>query len=291
MYANASQKHIRSMNSYSNENNSNRMKKLVMSGVSNADNQFTFDYDVDDDFSIIELVHPILYSTMYQNKVYWFGYKFTSTTSSKDRAEFIKQLKSPHSLMMSDEDKLNFIMKPLLELNKYISTYQIDCFIYPISGQNTLVKDMIYLLNRLTSHETSKMSYELVKQSPKYVEFDWDAFDAEHSTDEHQRQQMQQYIENELLPKIHSADYFSLAQLVKPKYRRYIKNYLKFPDNLRPDLTGLLGKNILIIDDINTSGATLDEILRTIDKYNTRCSIYIFTLIGREGAYAAQENR
>ena len=39
---------------------------------------------------------------------------------------------------------------------------------------------------------------------------------------------------------------------------------------------------ILIVDDINTSGSTLTEILRIIKAINNQCEIYIFTLIGKE---------
>ena len=39
---------------------------------------------------------------------------------------------------------------------------------------------------------------------------------------------------------------------------------------------------ILIVDDINTSGSTLNEIIRIIRKINNQCEIYIFTLIGKE---------
>lgn len=36
----------------------------------------------------------------------------------------------------------------------------------------------------------------------------------------------------------------------------------------------------MIVDDINTSGSTLNEILRTVRKINHDCEIFIFTLIG-----------
>ena len=41
------------------------------------------------------------------------------------------------------------------------------------------------------------------------------------------------------------------------------------------------GFNVLIVDDINTTGSTLQEILRQISILNPNCNIYIYTLIGK----------
>ncbi len=45
---------------------------------------------------------------------------------------------------------------------------------------------------------------------------------------------------------------------------------------------GLKCKSILILDDINTSGATINEILEIINELNSNCDVYIYTLIGTE---------
>lgn len=39
--------------------------------------------------------------------------------------------------------------------------------------------------------------------------------------------------------------------------------------------------NILIVDDVNTSGSTLREIIRIIREINKDCNIFIYTLIGK----------
>ena len=41
------------------------------------------------------------------------------------------------------------------------------------------------------------------------------------------------------------------------------------------------GSNILVVDDINTTGSTLHEILRILGKVNSGANIYVYTLIGR----------
>ena len=56
-------------------------------------------------------------------------------------------------------------------------------------------------------------------------------------------------------------------------------NYLKPETNIAKET--LDAKNILIVDDINTSGSTLRELLRIINEINSNCNIYIYTLIGK----------
>jgi hypoxanthine phosphoribosyltransferase len=85
------------------------------------------------------------------------------------------------------------------------------------------------------------------------------------------------------MPKIHNLTYFSIADNVKPKYRQYIQNYLTIKDiSSAKILKSIQNGKILIVDDINTSGSTLTEILRIVHNINNNCEIFIFTLIGKE---------
>lgn len=91
------------------------------------------------------------------------------------------------------------------------------------------------------------------------------------------------YVNNVLLPKVHSLDYFSLAHNVKPKYRGYIKNFIQFQDRDIDKIKKLQeGTNILVVDDINTSGSTLAEIIRQLFALNHSCNIFLYTLIGKK---------
>lgn len=61
---------------------------------------------------------------------------------------------------------------------------------------------------------------------------------------------------------------------------KVIKN---IPSQMETDIAKetINAKNILIIDDINTSGSTLREVLRILNEINSNCNIYIYTLIGK----------
>ena len=90
------------------------------------------------------------------------------------------------------------------------------------------------------------------------------------------------YIKKQLIPKLHDLDYFSIAQNVKSKYSPYITGFLNFknPEDIEK-FSKLQGSNILVVDDINTTGSTMHEILRILGNINNDANIYVYTLIGK----------
>lgn len=257
------------------------MKRYIRSGVRKNSGNYTLDYTIDLPDDIIDIVPPKLYKSSLKNHVYWFGYQFKPNVSSKERSDFIHYIKGLGDTKISEHELTQFIELPLGELHKQINMYSVDCVIYPISNRSKLVNKILSVVNSYTSHDKRGASYQLVKSVPTEITFDWETFEIENSDDPNKYNQMKRYVETELLPKIRSLDYFSLAQNVKPKYRKYTKDYLGFISQTQfEEYSKLQAENILIVDDINTSGSTIDEILRIVDKVNSDSNIFIYTLIG-----------
>lgn len=257
------------------------MKRYVYGGVRPDDGDYIFDYRYNLPTDIIEIAQPQLYVSSIRNRIYWFGYMFKESVSSKQRTAFIHYIKGIGNHVISDHDLIQFIELPLGELDKRINMYSLDCLVYPTSGRSKLVSKMISVINAYTSHEMGRVSFELVKKAPTEVEFDWEQLESDTANDPNQYRQMRRYAEDVILPAIRELDYFSLAQNVKPKYRKYIMNYLGFANERELEkFSKLQGSNILVVDDINTSGSTLNEILRILNKVNQDCNIYVYTLIG-----------
>lgn len=88
----------------------------------------------------------------------------------------------------------------------------------------------------------------------------------------------------EMMDLIHKKDYFTIAKDVKKsRMRPYITHFLRFKSEEDKELVSSIRKNnILIVDDISTSGSTLNEILRSLRILNEDNNITIFSLLGRK---------
>lgn len=256
------------------------MERIITGGVSRSEDGYKFDYTYNYPSDIIHLFNRKVYNTMFKGSIYYFGYEFTEDSSSKDRSDFIKCIKGIGDKKISKHELNQFIENPINELDKKFNIDSIDCFVYPISQRSHLVQSIVDVLNGYASRSAHKASYSLVKSAPVDIEFDWESFESDVEPGTSRYNQMKDYIDTKLIPAIHDLDYFSLAKNVNPKYRKYIKNFLNMSEEDAIKLSRLKGKRILIVDDINTSGSTLNEILRSIRKINRDCEVFIFTLIG-----------
>lgn len=244
---------------------------------------FSFDFNSSNLDDILLVSEAGVYKSSINDKVYWFGYKFNDNIDSKLRTKFINWVKGlvPEGRPKSSE-LYQFIDKPISKLDKMKPIVEFDAFVFPKSNRSELVNRIISVLFNYANRESAKVSFELIKNLPNNVSFDFNLFKAEAKND-YQIKQVFDYVNDVLLPKIHSLDYFSIAQNVRPKYRKFIKDFLKFRDDeSRHAFASLQASNVLIVDDINTSGSTLNEIIRIIREVNPKIDIYVFTLLGKE---------
>lgn len=259
--------------------------KKVNEGISFNGKTFDVRFFNSSDEDIIDIVIPFVHESTFDNNVYYFGYKFNKDVPSKIRSKFIHWIKGLEDDKPDVDTVENLVALPLVELNKEVNLSTFSCTLYPRSNRSDLTRiiqrSAINVIPRMNIH-----SFELIKTLPQNIEFDWYQFDNDYTGElgDYQYRQIKEYVNNILLPKIHSLDYFSIAQNVKYKYRPYIKNYLSFENKEQEDaFKALNGGNILILDDINTSGSTLREILKIIRVLVPESKIYIFTLIGNKG--------
>lgn len=260
------------------------MIKLIYDGLSIENDRVVYIKDADSPNDVMNVIEPDIYKSEFGGNVYYFGYAFKDSASRKDRTTIIKWLKGIGEETVSEPTLKNLIDKAILYFNKNINLSEVSCIVSPRSERSALTSVIVKELNNFAQRNTIKTSVEFIKSLPKDVSFDWEMFDDEYEGEigDNQYNQIKNYIETDLLPKIHNLDYFSIADSVKVKYRRYIKDYLSIDSRSADIIKSIQDGKILIVDDINTSGSTLTEILRIVRKINNKCEVFIFTLIGKD---------
>lgn len=202
-----------------------------MEGVVRTENGITFiDLRYYPPEDLIEIVEPYFYMSIHGNDVYKFGYRFKESADSKDISAFIESLEQVGPNPLNDAQLTQFIERPFKCLKTLVSTYQISCLVYPISGRSPLVSKMISSIHDMSSHSLEGAPFELVKSVPENLDFDSKSFE-----------------DPEMIEKF--------SRMQKPE--------------------------ILVIDDINTTGSTLNEILRKLGEINQDSRIYVYTLLGK----------
>ena len=241
----------------------------------------------DNESGIIRLRSVGYQSTIF-NKCYYYGYEFDPDIDSSLRELFIKSIKFP-DVSVSVKDKNTFIGNAVRNLDIDINLIKYDTLVYPQS-MSELTRDMIKYLARWASPKY--VSIELIKELPFKIEFDYERFSVEVLDSvlpsgkarytEAQKKQVLSNIED-LMDNIHKSDYFSIARdIKKTRYRPYIKNYYKFKDEKDKELfKHLENSNVLIVDDIATSGTTISHLLKTIRSLNDKNNITVFSLLGK----------
>ena len=254
--------------------------------------RFVFDFEHDGQGDIVSLTGEG-YQVEAFGKCFYYGYEFGDEVDGSVRSAFIKYVK--FSQRLQDEPNLTqFIQKAVNNLNRQINLYDYDLVVMPQSSSR-VNNYMLRYIYRFAQPTLRKM--ELVKNLPANISFDMDAYEELYLNDvlengrprytKEQKEEAKQSI-NQMLELIHKKDYFTIAKDVKKsRFRPYMMQFLKFNSKADEELCATIRKqNILIIDDIATSGSTLGEILRTLRILNEDNNITIFSLIGRKDLMA-----
>ena len=211
----------------------------------------------------------------------------------KKRSAFIKHVKFSGSIQ-ENPDLAMFIKKAVDNLSHKINLYDYNLVVMPESSSK-VNEYMLRYIYRFAQPTLRKM--ELVKNLPLNISFDMDAYEQQYLDDvlengrprytAAQKVAAKQSI-NEMLDLIHKKDYFTIAKDVKKsRFRPYMMQFLRFASKEDEQLCATIRQqNVLVIDDVATSGSTINEILRTLRILNEDNDITIFSLIGRKDLMA-----
>lgn len=254
--------------------------------------KFVFDFEHDGAEDIVSLTGDG-YQVEAFGKCFYYGYEFSDQVDGAVRSAFIKYVKFTESLQ-NTPDLTHFIKKAIDNLGKQIDLYDYDLVIMPESSSK-VNQYMLRYIYRFAQPTLRKM--ELIKSLPSAISFDMDGFEQSYLNDvlengrprytQAQKDEVKQSIAK-MLDLIHQKDYFTIAKDVKKsRFRPYMTEFLRFATEADKQLCATIRQqNVLVIDDVTTSGSTLNEILRTLRILNEDNEITIFSLIGRKDLMA-----
>lgn len=254
--------------------------------------RFVFDFEHDGVGDIVSLTGNG-YEVEAFGKCFYYGYEFGEDVSGSLRSAFIHRVKFSDNLQ-EDTDLTQFIQKAVNGLSRRINLYDYDLVVMPQSSSR-VNNYMLRYIYRFAQPTLRKM--ELVKNLPANISFDMDAFSEAYLNDtlengrprytEKQKEEVRGQI-GQMLDLIHKKDYFTIAKDVKKsRFRPYMMEFLRFSSPADEALCRTIREqNVLIIDDVTTSGSTLGEVLRTLRIINENNRISIFSLIGRKDLMA-----
>ena len=254
--------------------------------------RFMFDFEHDGAEDIVSLTGSG-YQVEAFGRCFYYGYEFAEQVDGATRTAFIKHVKFTEPI--NDNPELSkFIRNAVDNLSHQINLYDYNLVVMPESTSK-VNQYMLRYIYRFAQPTLRKM--ELVKALPASISFDMDAFEQQYLDDvlengcprytETQKEEVRQSI-SQMLDLIHKKDYFTIAKDVKKnRFRPYMMQFLKFANKADEELCASIRKqNVLIIDDVATSGSTINEILRTLRILNEDNDIAIFSLIGRKDLMA-----
>lgn len=269
-------------------------KKTSCMGVTfdNQEQRFVFDFEHDGVEDIVSLTGDG-YQVEAFGRCFYYGYEFSEQVDGNVRTAFIKHVKFSENLQ-DNPDLTQFIKKAVDNLNRRINLYDYNLVVMPESSSK-VNQYMLRYIYRFAQPSLHKM--ELVKALPSSISFDMDAYEKQYLDDvlengrprytEAQKNDVKQSI-GKMMDLIHQKDYFTIAKDVKKsRFRPYMMSFLRFANKEDEELCASIRKqNILVVDDVTTSGSTLNEILRTLRILNEDNEITIFSLIGRRDLMA-----
>lgn len=266
--------------------------RMFVEGVlyNEYEDSFTFDLINDSQKYIIKLTnHGLIRSELYDG-YFFFKYQFEPDVSSQIRTKFIESIKFHEG--MKDNDIATFIKRAVNTLDSTINLRDYRTVVYP-QPMSEIIRKMLSYLRMFGFPDF--ISFELVKLPPSEMVFDYvsykhEVLDATYQIGdrvfpkytEEQKCDILSEIEK-MMEELKNKDFFSIESNIRTMYCDYLHNIYCFNnDNEKREFEKLCKPKVLVIDDVMTSGASLNIVIDTLYKVNPSVTVVVFSLIGKD---------
>lgn len=239
--------------------------KLLSEGIS-YDKGYKIDYDKDFVNDLIRFSDKLSFQKDTYDNTIMVGIPISQ---SENKNVLINDLKLGVGL---SKDEQSFIIDRVVNnINDYIDINSFDYVISPKSS-SSLVKNFLDILSSLNK-KTIFIDNMFLKNDFKNI---W--LDIELAKKERPNKYVKSLIKR--FDKLKSSDkeYFKLQPLNKYE-RRYVRDMLKVNPEHTNIIYDMMDKNILIVDDILTSGKTFDDIKNMLNVFNIK-NVTFFSMFG-----------
>jgi hypoxanthine phosphoribosyltransferase len=191
-------------------------------------------------------------------------YSLLNYVSSDTSTQILKSLKGHGPYKVNDKQFDAFMKQIKTAASKVVSRVNPEIIIYPRSKSDFLQRFVNEIKNSASGVEVldnqfikSILDAENVEPLINTNHPDWKKFSTEHPKEvEKLKKQLKSQIQ---------AGELELKKLYKP-YLKFIKNFIELKDAYEV-LDKVLGKRVLVIDDILSSGATMAEMIRQLNDF------------------------
>lgn len=207
-----------------------------------------------------------------------YGYQYNPKCETPRLQQFREQLKHPQSINYLDE----FVETGILRMSEQVSldNFKVVVRVKPTRMPTVLDTMQLYI----DMHSNSEfITFQLLKDTYDNVSFDYDrAVDAlrRRKYDEDSIAMIINRIKTVFEEHKGSLDLFEMKRFLPTSIRKYFTHFLKFgtPEEAKA-YKSLQGVNVLMYDDLLTSGATLVEAKRYLTAINPSNTLTCYVLI------------
>ena len=238
----------------------NNLSIELNEGISIDNNgNVVFDWNNDSIEDIIKLQTQEIKATKFHNNIRYFQYKVIENKENKNKVlNYIKRTKDNNVSEMIEKCVENFYEKSDIKHFDYI---------LKIPSSSNINNE---ICNTIVDKYDNSEIIDINKKPSIELEFDYDLFQSKYNGKYFEEFKL--YM-NKMINELKKKDDF-LMKRIPAKYRSYIKSMLSFDNNKIKN-----NSNILIVDDIFTTGSTIGMLLKLLEETNFEGNIYILNLI------------
>lgn len=252
----------------------------IYAGVSITNAQPVFNWSGDNDTDILKLATPKWGGTVINGIPVIYGYAFEPNAARSDMKVFRDFIKK--NALISD-DVQQFVEYGILHLDNY---FNLDNVKYAVHPQSRTGHDLIELMSNWIieySQNAIISDFELIKEAYAHVTFDFNkARNALRGRGLPEREitAILEKVREKFNSLKQTDKLFEIKFFVPREIRSSFMDYFRFKsEDEKIAYTALQGVDVLVYDDLVTSGATLGEINRYLTAINPNNKLHSFVLL------------